>query len=358
MKVYLISFLIFFICFTPLFSDAPDFDIVNIQRKVIITNARTVTDYVILAYIADKNSSDFRKRDIIVLDQNDVLYCDYYEEKVFLLALKKSVVDNVGLDNINFAKMIKEGKIVPVEICQPMDIYVPDYAVNLYSETITYRISSIADNRIFLEIVKVEQSYTDGRSVVKEFSRNKDLIYYDYVAAAASLSASSSLIDDDFPQRYQAVQVFDSDPETGWAEDSPGPGYGQYIKIRFKDSIKVDKIMVMPGWFQSAYFRKNNRIKNMTIVLNGKEYDVRFEDKMEPQYLELDTPIDLLSAEFIIKDVYRTEKWDDTPIAEIGFLYNGKSYKVDTSGVIKPYSAFDDYYGVFIGSDDDYSEGK
>jgi hypothetical protein len=130
---------------------------------------------------------------------------------------------------------------------------------------------------------------------------------------------------------YQPVKAFDGRPDTGWMESVPGPGIGEWVSISFDKPITTDKLVVSPGWFDSRYWKDNNRIKRMLITLDNYTQFVDFQDSMTPQTVDLGKARTFSSATFTIAEVFATSKDNDTCIAEIEFWNEGKKLEIDLS---------------------------
>jgi hypothetical protein len=144
------------------------------------------------------------------------------------------------------------------------------------------------------------------------------------------ISTSSLLTEKADLNMYHPVKVFDAKPETGWLEKAEGPGIGESVSIGLEEPILVDTIRVSPGWFDQRYWAQNNRVKSLEILLDGAQRtNANFRDKMEAQDVKLDPPVRFKAAQFIIREIYRTSKWDDTGLAEIEFYYKGHKYPLD-----------------------------
>ena len=82
-----------------------------------------------------------------------------------------------------------------------------------------------------------------------------------------------------------------------------------------------------------------NRVRDMSGELGGRigieldDYgkEARFKDQMIPQEVSLSGEKTFTRARFVVRDVYRTAKDDDTCIAEIEFLIGNKKIDLDLS---------------------------
>ncbi|MBN2893827.1 MAG: hypothetical protein JXL97_18300 [Bacteroidales bacterium] len=145
------------------------------------------------------------------------------------------------------------------------------------------------------------------------------------------LSTSSYLTEPYDKNAYHPVKVFDGKEDTGWIENAKDFGNGEYIGCVFEKPIIVDKIVIMPGWFDKRYWKKNHRVKKILIDLDNQRKAYKFPDVMEPQTINFKKPQIFTKAKFEIMEVYESTKWDDTAITEIQFFCKGKKLDIDIS---------------------------
>jgi hypothetical protein len=324
-----------------LFADAAPVDVLPIERVIKISNASKIPDLIVLGCLLDENGNVMSK---FKIEDNEVISYDdsfsLYTRNLFVVAVKRSLVEQAGIDNLKIEGMIQEGKLYPTRIYKPIQGFMDENAISslckgtIYEEII-YRICGVAaeGNKLFLEVEKKILRYTNGKEVVKEMTRNKEIKRIGEMVTAEDISSSSYLKSDIYYDRYNPVQVFDGDPETGWSEDVSGAGIDEWVEIRLEKPITIDKIRVCPGWFQKEYFKKNNRIKKMKIILDDYTIIADFKDTMEPQDVVLKAPKPFTYARFIIKDVYKTSEWDDTPLGEIQFFFQKKEISIVTTDI-------------------------
>jgi hypothetical protein len=153
----------------------------------------------------------------------------------------------------------------------------------------------------------------------------------EYDARAKEISSSSMLTEKFDKNMYQPVKAFDGKPDTGWMESVSGPGLGDWVKIGFKEPVTADKLVVSPGWFDSRYWKDNNRIKRMLITLDTYTQFVDFTDTMTPQTVDFGKARTFSNATFTIAEVFATSKDDDTALAEVEFWNEGKKLEIDLS---------------------------
>ncbi len=333
-------------------ADAAPIDVIPVDRVIKISNCSKLPELMILAYEAGSDINDPRGYRLYEIKDNVPLEkYSAYNTLLSVVALRRSYVEQEGLKNINIKDLLATGALSKTEISQPSHDYWPEYEVIYYHKEITYRVSRVVTcaggdpcARVFLEVEKITATPKMGEDVINELSGNKRIMVSCLSAKAADITSSGCLKSDVFADRYHPLQAFDGDPETGWSENAAGAGIGAWVEIRLEQPVTVDTIRIMPGWFQSRYFRRNNRIKSMQILLDDFSLTADFKDSMQAQDLVLNTPRTFTRARFIIKDVYPTSDWDDTPLAEVQFFFNGEYLIIDTSGIKIDISKLEGWY--------------
>lgn len=132
----------------------------------------------------------------------------------------------------------------------------------------------------------------------------------------------------DYKDMYHPYRSFDGDPATGWLEAADGPGSGETITLWLGAPLTADAIEFMPGYFDEKWWKNNNRVKCLTLKIDGKSFIVNFQDKMQPQKISFPQPMTFSEASFVIKEVF-PGKDDDTAISEIAFYHAGDKVELD-----------------------------
>jgi hypothetical protein len=132
---------------------------------------------------------------------------------------------------------------------------------------------------------------------------------------------------------YTPYRVFDGDPKTAWLEAAKGSGIDESVTLTLDKEITVDEIRIMPGLFDTKWWKTNNRIKKLVAVASDQAITFNFADKMEEQGQKLPAPLKLTKIKFTIRDVYRSTGDDDTALSEISFYNAGKKVEMDMRGV-------------------------
>lgn len=337
--------LLLFICVlagsvSGLSADAPDFDVVPITRRVCIENASDVPDVIIVALTYSISDGQYRAES---LSNGQWLEPCSPDEEVFITAIPKILVRVNSLNNLNFAKLIKDKDIGLVRILQPVSDYRDSTQIRVHEEYAVYRITAYSNIFIRLSLSSLEQRSVDGSEKKDIYIREPSTPQQrNQAVAGAVFSASATLTDSRNPYRYYPAMAFDGQPETGWSEGSAGPGYGHYLEVELPEPLLVDEIQISPGWFQGDYHRLNYRVKRLEILLDGQSFEAVFTDSMKPQSIKLGKSVQFRKARFIIRDVFPAGKWEDTPIAEITFFHKGNSYLLlDDSQKENPVTSFD-----------------
>ncbi|MBN2353756.1 MAG: hypothetical protein JXD23_14380 [Spirochaetales bacterium] len=347
MKKAVITLILSAVCAAGLFADAPRNDITPLERVVMISNPEAFPEYLVLAYVTGPRLKGLRPFNIYEIAAGRPIENFDLSNTVSVIAVKRATVKSLGLDAIDFSQLVKTNRIVPARIVQPMQTGTFEEPPPPYREEIVYAITALCDDSVYLQPAEKTLNYTDGRVIVKTYIDHPSPRRFTRPAQAASVSAGDYLADGEFPDRYHPARAFDGVPATGWSEGASGSGVGETISITFAGPVTVDRITVIPGWFDARYFRKNNRVESLEVRLDGRAVAATFSDTMTAQNVPLPglgkVPLTFTSATFTITGVYRGTEWDDTPIAEITFYANGEPILVDLSGI----ELIDSCYGKY-----------
>jgi hypothetical protein len=143
------------------------------------------------------------------------------------------------------------------------------------------------------------------------------------------IRASSTLADPETPGHYIPAKAFDNDPRTIWAEGRSGAGLGETIEIDFGQSIIADEVRIMPGFFNSRWWKPNNRVKVATLFFDEYDMEVTFKDIMKSQSCRLPKSLSFDTFKLRIDAVYAGTRFADTCISEIQFYIDGKQIPID-----------------------------
>ncbi len=324
-------------CASGVSADAPRNDMTPLERVVTLSNPEAFPDYMVLAYVTGPRLKGFKSFNVYEIKAGEPIDKYSSSNTVAVIAVKRATVASLGLDAIDFSQLVKTNRIVPARIAQPMQSGTFEEPPPPYREEIVYAITALCNDSVFLQPAKKTLRYTDGRVVVKTYIDRPSPRRYSRLATAATVSAGDYLKDREFPDRYHPARAFDGVPATGWSEGASGSGFGETVTVTFTAPVTVDRISVIPGWYDARYFKKNNRVKSLEVRLDGRSAAASFTDTMTAQDVPLaglgNGPVTFTSASFRITGVTRGTDWDDTPIAEITFYSNGEPILVDLSRI-------------------------
>ncbi len=149
------------------------------------------------------------------------------------------------------------------------------------------------------------------------------------LASLATASASSQLRTDRLGD-YGAASAIDGSLGTPWCEGAAGDGSGEWIELTFPNPVEVTAIGVDVGYDRLAddadhperLFTENQRLKQASLIFSDEQQAmVVFEDIRGVQKVSLADapggPIVTSSIRLIIDEVYSSERFQDTCIAEI-----------------------------------------
>lgn len=146
-------------------------------------------------------------------------------------------------------------------------------------------------------------------------SKQNDVLYVDVTS-----SSKLSEVVDGKTVVYSAINLLDGDKTSTWTEGVDGDGIGEWVEFKSKEDFELSKISLINGFTKTSdLYYKNNRIKELKIEFsNGESINAKLLDNiMDFQDINLEKAIITNSIKFIIVDVYKGSKWDDTCISEI-----------------------------------------
>lgn len=134
---------------------------------------------------------------------------------------------------------------------------------------------------------------------------------------------SSSRLKSQGKNNYTVDQLNDDDPTTAWVEGVEGYGIGEYLDVT-EMQVMNNKIHILNGYQKDiSSFKNNSRVKVFMVEVGGiNMFKLHLKDVMGVQTFEIpeyyaNEIIGAYSVRFIIEDVYKGYKWDDTAISEI-----------------------------------------
>lgn len=145
-------------------------------------------------------------------------------------------------------------------------------------------------------------------------------------------ATASSTLKSNGTIHYDAENVCVQNNIGAWVEGADGSGIGEYLEIRHmlevndkNYGIDYTELCIVNGYIKNeTVWKNNNRVKTLAFYFNDKYItDIALEDTFSPQKISLETyNIHAASGKevvfkFVIKDVYKGEKYDDTAITGI-----------------------------------------
>lgn len=134
---------------------------------------------------------------------------------------------------------------------------------------------------------------------------------------------------------YFPQNALDQDLNTAWVEGRKGYGSGEWISFEFKGPFDIEELRIVNGYTKSEkLYYANNRVKRMRLKLVTEHdeledeinlSDIPYEEMMEKcgeVIFKTDYGKRILvnKVVFIIEEVYRGSRYDDTCISEILFI--------------------------------------
>lgn len=162
---------------------------------------------------------------------------------------------------------------------------------------------SAVENRNIQYMLYVENAYDIA---------NMALVVPTNVSASSELFSSQGVC-------YSAVNTIDKDKTTSWQENDEGDGIGEYLEYTLNgDSIKCIGLVLGNAKSDQSY-QQNNRPENLRVFVNGKDFELHFDDTNSKKYIVFSEPVELNNFKIEVQSVYAGSKWKDTCISEIEF---------------------------------------
>jgi hypothetical protein len=120
---------------------------------------------------------------------------------------------------------------------------------------------------------------------------------------------------------YHPGNVLDQSLATAWSEGVSGPGRGEWLRCDFNREVKLNRIIITPGYFKTPeLWKQNNRLASATFYFSdGTSRGFTFPDRMVEQKLELGG-IKTSWVRMVIGDVYLgSVDAEDTLVSNLAF---------------------------------------
>jgi hypothetical protein len=120
---------------------------------------------------------------------------------------------------------------------------------------------------------------------------------------------------------YQPGNVLDQSLATAWNEGVTGSGTGEWIRFDFNNEVKLNRIIITPGYFKTPeLWKQNNRLAGATFYFSdGTSRHFTFPDRMVEQKLEVGG-VRTRWVRMEIGEVYPgSVDMEDTPISSLAF---------------------------------------
>ncbi|MBQ2529647.1 MAG: hypothetical protein II547_05280, partial [Treponema sp.] len=171
-----------------------------------------------------------------------------------------------------------------------------------------------------------------------------------HYAPVESVVATSELVEAQFEGKYlyPPINILDGDFDSTWCEaDENGSGIGESITIEFSEPVSFDEIQIVNGFASKDYYKKNNRVKSITLTQTASKLEVKDwdseksqyktetknhfqqkvyyleDDKPEWQSIKFELPQTAQTITIKINEIYKGEKYDDTCLDDMRLLYKG-----------------------------------
>lgn len=158
------------------------------------------------------------------------------------------------------------------------------------------------------------------------------VLFYSIIAQSNLLTeiTASSYLPAEKNHDYFPSNVFDSDYKTLWCEGSKNDGVNERITVNLTNQIIIDELRVYNGFNDERFYYDNNRVKVLELLINEISFgNFTLEDTSKSQIITFNDKIIVNKIAFVIKDVYKGNKWNDTCITEIELWNNKEKLNLD-----------------------------
>jgi hypothetical protein len=112
-----------------------------------------------------------------------------------------------------------------------------------------------------------------------------------------------------------------------WAEGVQGDGIGESLLVNFTSA--TDHVMILNGYVNLRnmdLYTANNRVKKARIVSEDPYFSIEYDFDDVVKFTQIDFPEKTKQIKFVIEDVYKGSKYQDTCITSV-FLKQQAHYK-------------------------------
>lgn len=139
-----------------------------------------------------------------------------------------------------------------------------------------------------------------------------------------SISASSTLAENNKSPDFYAPQNLIDGKWNSWVEGQNDNGVGSVITIELEKPVTVYSLRIRNGYGDLRWYRQNNRVKNIDIILNDEytystilEDTYEFQDVSTYKYTNESYSKPVKTIKLKIKSVYKGSAYNDTCLSEI-----------------------------------------
>ncbi|GMO42644.1 MAG: hypothetical protein Pg6C_04220 [Treponemataceae bacterium] len=116
---------------------------------------------------------------------------------------------------------------------------------------------------------------------------------------------------------YGIDNIWDN-TDLSWAEGAAGNGIGEWVRFNFSQSTPVAGFVLRNGYGNLDFYVRNNRVKSFTVIFDdGSAETVPVKDSWEFEQYRFSKTRTCKTIQFVIKEVYAGDRYDDTCIAEL-----------------------------------------
>jgi hypothetical protein len=154
------------------------------------------------------------------------------------------------------------------------------------------------------------------------------------------VDASSIYDDKKTHEKHPALDAFDGNLGTEWAEGVDGDGKGEWIEASFTKpraiwGIVADTGIVITRTQFGDVFPLNAHAKRLRLTIDGADAFARDVDELEPQIGWDGIARDVTTLRFVADDVWPGTKWHDFGITEITLLADASAFPSVPTSIVQ-----------------------
>lgn len=231
----------------------------------------------------------------------NLIFADFYDATASVFDQRTTNVKY----NYNFMPVIKSNRIAGIMI----------YGIEQFNQLRSIVEQEGADEILYHKAAVYWKNNFSTADLRKSYSNSADIY----------IECSKPLIDESDTFKYTIQNAFDKNPSTSYVEDTDD----DLMFISFGSQKQLEKIALINGYaLNKEYYQMNNRVKTIGCEsINNKNYEIEIHNRFVIDDFNISYQIFEVNKKYycipsiIVEDIYKGDKYSDTCIAEIDYLF-------------------------------------